>query len=401
MTLSKTSSLDGLHKRIADLEQENRNLLRINRYLEETLDQYAQIFHSAPIGYFILDSQKCIKDTNLMGARLLRLEKPQMIEFSFLKFVQTNYHDIFNEYLQRLSEGEENPACEIEMVTAQNNPFQVQLEGVVIKNKGAIEYEIVVIDINLRKELEVKLQNHSEALDKSNQDKDKFLSIISQDLRSLLRNVCQLSQQMVEINEDLDKEGLHKLAVLINTSANKTNNLLENLLQWSRLQQGTMAFEPEELDLYYVCKTVLSHHADISKSKSIELRHSIDPFTTVSSDPHMLNTILHNLVANSIKFTEPGGFVEITTAFSEGFVQVSVSDNGLGIPDEENDKLLKIEVKNSRVGTRGERGHGLGLILVKECVEKNGGTITWENKEGTGTTFTFTVPAIQLESRPR
>jgi len=172
-----------------------------------------------------------------------------------------------------------------------------------------------------------------------------------------------------------------------------SHELLDNLLQWSRSQTGRVKYSPSKINLYNV---VAENYTLVKKSaeiKNIELKSEIDENVSLIADEDMVSTILRNLITNAIKFTPKEG--RITTSAKEvenNFIQVSVSDTGIGIEPERIEKIFRIDSAESTDGTEGEKGSGLGVILSKEFVEKNGGKIWVESQVGVGTTFHFTLP---------
>jgi signal transduction histidine kinase len=189
-----------------------------------------------------------------------------------------------------------------------------------------------------------------------------------------------------------DDEKISYLKEMQKTSKS-SYELLDNLLQWSRSQTSRVKYSPSKISLYNAVAEnydLLKKSADI---KNIELKSNIDKKVTLIADEDMVTTILRNLITNAIKFTPKEGRITISAKEVENnFVQISVSDTGIGIEPERIEKIFRIDSANSTEGTEGEKGSGLGLILSKEFVEKHGGKIWVESQVNAGTTFHFTLP---------
>lgn len=240
--------------------------------------------------------------------------------------------------------------------------------------------------------LNAKLSESETALKELNASKDRFFSIIAHDLRSPISALLGYSDFIVEDYDTLEADEVKEFSENINTVAKSLTELLNNLLDWSRIQVGTMKFEPENLKPVSVVNSVLRLLKANAKKKNIDIINNIDPGLEIYSDENMLHTILRNLISNAIKFTGNNGKIEINQSVREFYVEISVSDNGVGMDQDTLDKLFRIDVSVTTTGTDNEKGTGLGLILCKELAEKNGGSIYVDSWKGKGSTFKFTVP---------
>jgi PAS domain S-box-containing protein len=247
-------------------------------------------------------------------------------------------------------------------------------------------------DVTERKMAEQKILRYTEELKESNASKDKFFSIISHDLKSPFSAILGFSREMINVARMNDPDQIEKFANHIYSSAERTYELLENLLQWAKTQQGTISYSPACLALEELLSEKFETLKYTAISKDITLDYSCDPELKVTADPEMLKSILRNLITNAIKFTNPGGRISIRAAAGSGEeVEVLVEDDGVGMREEDCQRLFRIDQNVSRPGTKKERGTGLGLILCKEFVEKNGGRIWVESEPGKGTRVSFTL----------
>ncbi|MCB0209901.1 MAG: hybrid sensor histidine kinase/response regulator [Anaerolineae bacterium] len=226
-----------------------------------------------------------------------------------------------------------------------------------------------------------------------NATKDKFFSIIAHDLKGALAGLLVFSDLLATTIEDYSPDQIAKIAENMNDSLKNKFKFLENLLNWARLQKGSLEYMPETLDLYALIETNIELLCDTARSKKITLINKVEPDKFfIYADSNMTHTITRNLIANALKFTHPGGSVSITAKYQDDFVAIAIIDTGVGMAPEILTKLFKIESKVKMVGTADERGTGLGLLLCKEMAEKQGGKIWADSEAGKGSTFTFTVP---------
>ncbi|MFN3781717.1 MAG: sensor histidine kinase, partial [Candidatus Kapaibacteriota bacterium] len=231
-----------------------------------------------------------------------------------------------------------------------------------------------------------------EKLEEALKEKDKLFSIIAHDLKSPFSGFLGIANLLSTDIESFTKEELVELAKSLKESAENVYKLLENLLEWSRIQRGLIPFNPENHDLFSLVEHIHSlHRANIEK-KSINFTNLIPNYLEAKFDINMISTVLRNLISNAIKFTPKGGKITIDYKQNNNELTISVSDTGIGIPNRILPDLFRLGAKISRPGTDGESSTGLGLILCKEYIERHKGKIWVESQEGYGSTFYFTLP---------
>ncbi len=252
----------------------------------------------------------------------------------------------------------------------------------------------------LNEELDSKIQIRTQELAEinnllrlENATKDKFFGIIAHDLKNPFCGLLGASELLINYIDEYDIDNIKKIGILINESAKRGSALLENLLEWSRSQTGNIKFIPQRLNLRELVEENVLNMQPFVIQKKIELKSKIFEDIEVSADKEMLNTVLRNLISNSIKFTRTKGKISVSAEHWEDGVTINVKDTGIGIPKNDIDKLFKIDVQYTNAGTAMEKGTGLGLLLCKEFVEKHGGRIWVESEEGKGSEFKFTIPA--------
>jgi len=241
--------------------------------------------------------------------------------------------------------------------------------------------------------LNSKLEESEEELQILNASKDKFFSIIAHDLKSPFTVMLGFTEMLEMEFEDLSQEELKEAIVSLNRTAQNVYELLEGLLDWSRIQTGRMEFSPRRFELKDVSRSVKSLLDGNARGKQIIINDSVEEDIFVFADKNMVNAIIRNLTANAIKFTKPGGAVSIHTTKKKDYVHVIISDTGIGISEEDLAKLFRIDIHYTTYGTNNEKGTGLGLILCKELIEKNNGKIWVESILGKGSKFVFTLPS--------
>jgi len=267
---------------------------------------------------------------------------------------------------------------------------------------GAVDYvtkpfqqEEVLARINAHLTIRRQKKQLSELNSKlyeSNITKDKFFSVIAHDLKNAFFPLFSYPDLLTRAIDKEDYGNVRKYAGNIKEHIENAYKLMENLLNWSRVQIGTMDFRPQEVHLYKVGLRCVALLAESANQKEISLSYTIDRDIRVYADPDMTDTILRNLISNAVKFTDNRGRVTVSARSFNGEVEISVSDTGIGISKENLPKLFRIDQVFKKEGTAGERGTGLGLILCREFVEKNKGKILVESELGKGTTFRFTLP---------
>jgi len=255
-------------------------------------------------------------------------------------------------------------------------------------------YHGVSRDISERKKAELLLKEREIQLRELNSTKDKLFSIIAHDLRSPFNAIIGLSEQLIENINDFEVAESEKYLQLINLSAKNTLILLDNLLNWAKTQTGQNIYNPEKIYLSEIVREISEVSKSLAKIKDISLKYAHNIDFEVYADVNMLKTILRNLIFNAIKYTHSNGKIVISAVQNQNNIEITVSDNGVGMNKETRSKLFKMDANITTPGTANEKGSGLGLILCKEFVEKHGGKIWVKSELGKGSAFTFSLPVL-------
>ena len=276
-----------------------------------------------------------------------------------------------------------------EEIADSNSQLMDLNDNLVAQNKKIAELNKMYNEANQR------LTESEKHLLEVNATKDKFFSIISHDLRNPFASIVSFSRILQRDLNQLDEGELRELLHELDKSILKINNLLENLLQWSRAQTGRIKYIPEYLALYDLVMDNVNLFAAKAKGKGVLVSVGVSPDTVVYADLNMVNAVLRNLISNALKYSGSGSTVDVSAAVSGGECTVVIKDQGVGIAAEHLVGLWDPQNVKTTYGTHDEKGSGLGLILCKEFVEKNKGRISVESTPGVGSTFSFTLPVSE------
>ncbi|MCY1721827.1 ATP-binding protein [Prolixibacteraceae bacterium Z1-6] len=267
-----------------------------------------------------------------------------------------------------------------------------------IKRKHSKSLESSNELINHQKDLIEKsyaeLKKNESRLAKLNATKDKFFSIIAHDLKNPFNTLIGISELMISNPEIKHTEDFEEFMEGMLQTAKSGHDLLENLLQWSRSQIGNIQLDPRVFPLNELFASVASLFYEMAKTKEITISIQGNLTLKAYADYNMANFVVRNLINNAIKFSHKNSTIEVSAHSEKQRAIISIKDQGIGISPDTLDKLFKIEYSVQNEGTANEKGTGLGLILCKEFVEKNGGEIWVESETGKGSTFSFSLPEV-------
>ena len=364
--------------------------------LSKSEQRFRSVFENSGVGMAIFQPGKPYSRVNNAFCSMLGYKEEEFLKMSFADI--THPEDIAKSVgLQnKMIEGYENEIVNLEKRYLQKNGEVVwsSTTASLVKdsNNKPLYFVTQCEDITKRKKAEEALAVYNEQLKSLNISKDKFFSIISHDLRSPFNALLGITEYLVQFYNDMNRDEVLDSLNNVHKSAQKLYNLILNLLEWSRLQTGRLEVDKSTINLNELCGEIISLYKEMSDSKKIILESKIPDNLIIYADKYMIETVLRNLVSNAIKFTRTNGQVCISAETKNEFAIISVKDSGIGISKEDMKKLFRIDVQYKHDGTASEKGTGLGLILCKEFVEKNGGSISVESKLNAGSKFIFTVP---------
>lgn len=344
------------------------------------------------MGYCTVDDKGLIQEANLTFIKMLDVTRGNLKKKLISRYIHKEDQDIFYLNNKQLLETGEPQECELRLLKRNGTYFWARLESALAKTDGASACRIVISDITARKNGESKVLRMNEQLQGALAEKDKFFSIIAHDLKSPMTGFIWVAKELVDNVDYFSANELRKVAVSMKESAEKLFSLLENLLEWSRLNRGMIKLEPDEFGLEDLILMTIELLRTVAEQKEIALRCTVPSDLKVFADQRMLNMVLRNLLSNAIKFSNPDSSVSIEATQDEAMVVIAVQDNGVGMDRDAAAKIFSLDKVTSRIGTKGELGSGIGLVLCKEYVEMHGGRIWVESTPDQGSTFKFSLP---------
>jgi len=375
-----------------ELEMQNEELELAKVQSQKLAEKYTELYDFSPSGYFTLSREGEIIELNLFGAQLLNKDRTYLKNRRFGFFVAEESKPVFSSFIETLFTTHNKSSCEIWLYPKEGFlPVELYLTG--IMTTGVEHCLIAATDISLLKQIEREIQKKNAQLLKVNAEKDKFFSIIAHDLRSPFNGFMGLTELLAEGSSKMSMDEIRKIALLMKNSAANLNHLLGNLLEWSQMERGLISFAPKEHFLAPILKDSLVLVLENAKEKDIVIDFDIPDDLGVYADKNMLESVFRNLVSNAVKFTPRGGSITVSAkSLPDNFIEFSVSDFGIGMSASLIKNLFSINAKTGRRGTDNELSTGLGLIICKDLIEKQGGKLSVESQEGEGSVFRFTLP---------
>ncbi len=257
------------------------------------------------------------------------------------------------------------------------------------QNKNPIYLDGFITDVSARRNAEEDLQKAADNLAELNATKDRFFSLLAHDLQNPVYAIISLSEFISENYQKLDACEIEDAVLQVNSAARGIYTLLENLLDWARLQSGLLECQTEFVSLSKAIAFAVDHHARAAAQKGIALVVEQDSDMMVECDLMLLTSILRNMISNAVKYSYPKSSVKVILRKHEGRAEISVCDNGVGIARKHLEKIFRIDNELRQYGTANESGSGLGLILVSSFAQLIGAEVKVESKLNHGSTFTL------------
>ncbi len=337
-------------------------------------------------GILVLDTQNRVVDFNKKLKTILAVDFKKTIQIGDI------YFSIFNEYAE-LAEKVKNRDVFTNEIIVNDKCYEIIVTP--LFDKTTIYSGVILIhrDITDRKNSEELLKKQSEELSNLNHLKDKMFSIIAHDLRGPIMNLKEIMSLFDQ--KLISDEELKTHLPVINTEIKTTSSLLENLLYWSRTQLKGERINPDYLNLKLISIVQLNLLDSQLKDKKLIINNNIAENVIVYADKNMIELVIRNLLSNAIKYCNPGDQITLSAKLDYDKYVVEIEDTGIGIEEKNISKLFGMN-NFSTVGTNSERGTGIGLLLCKEFVEKNKGTIWVRSELGKGSVFGFTLPINRI-----
>jgi two-component system CheB/CheR fusion protein len=253
-------------------------------------------------------------------------------------------------------------------------------------------YVKILRDLTERKKSEDAIKNYVKELEDLNTHKESVLAILSHDLRSPLSSIIATTGYLKENFERLDPSVVKEMLELLHKASTDELNMLDYLVEWARIKYAAEVFSPRKIELVGYVQKVFETLNDTASLNTINLHHEIDENTTVFADGKMLLSVIQNIVSNAIKHSLPGGEIKVTAKTADDKIIVRIQDSGIGMSKEIQEKLFTPQMNLLSKARQENKGAGIGLLLVKGFLEKNGGEIWVESIMGEGSSFYFTLP---------
>lgn len=387
-------------------------------------DDYKQIFNFAPVAIIEIDSSGAILNYNNAAASLLsklseNFRNKNLFDFSCAESKEkllNALHQVINEDNCNITGTETKfetldssiltlttKFSSLKSNTTSEKRIFISLEDISKYKEDEQYYRKYFEEIQITRDdleertnelalLNEKLRQSEAELENMNKNKDRFFSIISHDLRSPFNSLLGLTRWMMEDFDSFSREEIKESIINLYQVSKGLFHLLEDLLDWSRIQFNRIDFQPEVFNLHTVISRVVSSLKSVAIDKNINLINLVSKNTTIYADQHMIQALIRNLVNNAIKFTPQFGLIKIAAGYDIEDIIISVEDTGVGMTGKILNNLFKMEHKVTTVGTEGEAGTGLGLLICKEFVERHNGKIWATSELEKGSKFFIRIP---------
>lgn len=383
-----------LENQIEELKKQNEILK--SKYFDQKEEKeyyYHAIINSIGDPIFVKDEESRLLLFNEAFCKIFKLKRDDIIGKTLAEDVPLDERESFLKIdKQVIADGVEN--INEETLTVREKPTRTisTRKARFIDSDGEKFLVGIIHDITERKKIEESLRKSEAQLIKLNDTKDKIFSIVAHDLKGPFYTILEFSKLLSKDADKIISDEHKNYLDYINSSVKSSLILLDNLLNWAKSQTGQMNTNVEKINLSILINDVIEETSTAAVVKNISLNYMPSTKVDIYSHENMLKVILRNLIYNAIKFTNPGGNINVSNVIKQNLVEVTVSDNGVGIIKNIQDRLFDLSANVISVGTDNEKGSGLGLVLCKELISILGGNIWVESKEGKGSEFKFTLP---------
>ena len=374
-----------------ELEHQNQELKTSQEDLEKTKEKYADLFNQAPTGYFILDSEMNIQEVNKTACMLLNTQPGKLLNKRFNSLIHPDFQNKMH-FCRTSLENNMDMRCDLKLKKDNETYFYARVLGNPVHKKNKT-YRIAVIDITNEKLLEIKLQQETEIAQRNEKLKSTFLANMSHEIRTPLNGILGFSQLLTTPN--LEKEKMQQFAQIVNDSGHRLLNLINNVLEMSKIESGSETVSKIKFNLVNEVKSIIELFIAAARTKELTIKLLVNENDEVLknfySDQMKIAQILSNLLNNAIKFSQNGD-ITIRVDVNGKYTTISVNDKGIGIEPEKWTKVFEPYYQDTENDSNAVGGTGLGLTICKKLTEMLGGKIWVESQPANGSTFYFTVP---------
>ncbi len=385
------SVLEDLMIHQMELKLQNEHLSSLQMELQKSRDRYYKLYDNAPVGFFTFNKEGVIYELNNAGATLLGKDKESIKKKPFTLYLKYLSHQAFFEHLKKVQETGKKTNCELEL---KDEKF-VEVETIPIENDDDEEQRFMssMKDVTAKKKAQEKMLKAKDEANRANRAKSNFLANMSHEIRTPLSGITG-ALDLIETDE-LSSENMHFLRIA-KDSSQVLMETLDNILDYSKIEANKLEFSKEAFDLRKMAEKIINAFQIRARKNNIEL--SLDwqlPFEYYcDTDAQKLQQILNNLISNAVKNTKSGQVkLVITGSEKKDYLDFTVEDTGIGIDEEELDKLFEEFFQVELKADDKDKGVGLGLAITKRLIELLGGQISVKSEKGEGTAFSFSIPA--------
>lgn len=361
---------------------------RLKEQLEAKEQLFEKLFENSPVGIFVMEAIKA--DGQIYDFKIDRANLKSSVIFNRISFIDCNLSSVLKDINIRRILQEHKTIQQGEFVYEWNGYISDKILEFKLFGLDSRQFCLLTTDISSQIEMESKLKKSEAHLRELNETKDKIFSIIAHDLRSPFQAIIGFATLLNDGMGNCSIEELKEMSAHITDVSEKTYKLLDDLLTWSKSQLGQLAPTPVQINLYELVEKVIGQMSMLAGKKKIELVNGVQDDIVLTLDKDMLEFVIRNLIHNGIKFTNIGGEVKCYSRIDNDQVHIHVKDTGIGIQQGKQKRIFSLSGSLSTNGTSEEAGTGLGLMLSREMVELNGGTISLVSNPGEGSCFTIT-----------
>ncbi len=364
------------------------------KLLEEQLHIRDFALQASPVAIGLADIEGLLFYANEAYVKLWGFkDKDQVIGKHIAEFATTK--EIVNQVVSTLSEGK-TYTSEVKITRTDGTVTDAMISAILVRSPDGrpLCQMALFVDITELKNLERELQEQASRLEELNSIKDKFFSIIAHDLKGPFNAILGFTDHLATDYHDLTDDERLRFIQILYTSAGNFYNHLEDLLEWARIQRGQIEIHIEPVNLRRLVIDSVEPYLLNASNKEITVVNTIPEDIIINADIHSLRIVFGNIFNNAIKFTPNGGLIELDATVKNDRIEIRISDSGIGMTSEQIEKLFRLEESQSTPGTNQEKGTGLGLILCKEFLSKNDGSLGVESELGKGSVFTVSLPTL-------
>lgn len=372
---------------------------RAEQILVERESHYRSLYKYAWDYLFILrydaDGRPLIHDANDRACEMHGYAREELVGKP-IDIVETEAsHAMQHERVKLLQKPGDHAVFELEHRRKDGSVFPVEVSARVIQIAGFAPYVLAIgRDISERRDNERRIAEYTNQLQELTRLRERLLSVIGHDLRNPIGAIAGFADLLLAMPDE-DPEQVRRYAGQIKRATGAALGLLTNLLEWARFQAGGIEAKPTVVELRESAAIAVAHVEASAGIKLVSIEVEAGPSVPVRADPAMLETVCRNLLSNAVKYSPPGETVSISFSRLPGKVACQVRDRGAGIPADRLENLFLPQTRRSTPGTAGEKGSGIGLLLCREFIERNGGIIRAENALDGGAVFTMELPSAE------